>query len=610
MSTVVESLLVALGFQADTSGANQFMGSMDGLIGKITAAAGIIGGIFAANGFIETASQFEQFETQLETIQGSSEKAKESMAWIADFAAKTPYEMQQVTDAFVKLQSYGLDARNGGLLESVGNMASGMGKGLDQAVEAIADAVNGENERLKEFGIKASKKGEMFTYTYNMDGKQFQVQAKNEAADIQEALQGIMDARFKGGMEKMSKTWTGILSNLSDTWDMLKLRLMSAGVFDALKDRLNGLMTAIQDNKDAIFEWAESAGQSITQFINIVSDGIGSVIDFVQETGLAEPILKLLGATAIYTGFALLGMATGGLIRATIGMTRFAIASLAAAWPLALIGAAIAGLILLIDDYLNYKAGNDSIIGRLVESHPGLLKVIQTFESMGGYISVLIDYAKEFWQQIKMVFDSIYDTGTAGNYLKDTFGFAFEKIGEAITALMPVIGVLIFAIGFIVKGWILLTAAAAGFIAIAITGLVGVVAYIVGAVSNAIQGIINFFLVDIPNAITSFVETSKSMFQSFVDSVTGIIPDWLKNLFTGGNSSINVNVNGNIPPVTGAVATGAANAGRGGNTATTTVHQNVNVTVPTGAAAGAATREMGSSAAKNAASNSKKAVHQ
>lgn len=609
MATVMESFLVALGFDADTSGATTFMGSMDGLVGKITAAAGIIGGIFTANGFIETASQFEQFETQLETIQGSSAKAKESLAWISEFAATTPYEVDQVTDAFVKLQSYGLNAQKDDLLKSLGNMASGMGKSIDQAVEAIADAARGENERLKEFGIVGSKNGNEFTYTYSIDGVTYTEKAKNDAESITAALQTIMDKRFAGGMERMSKTWAGTLSNMGDTWTMLKLRLMSAGVFDALKDRLNGVLKSVNDNREAIFEWADSVGDGITTVIDVVSGGIESITEFIDETGLAEPILTALGVAATYTGLALLGMATGGLVRATIGMTRFAVAALAASWPLALIGAVIAGLILLIDDYNNYKAGNDSIIGRLVESHPGLLKVVQAFESMGGYISVLIDYAKEFWQQITMAFDTLFDAETAGGMLRDTLGFAFEKIGEAISALMPIIGVLIFGVGIIIKGWILLTATVAGFVAMAIAGLVSLVAYIVGAVANAIQGIVNFFMVDIPNAIRTFVTGSIALFQGLADSLTSIIPDWLKKLFTG-NPNVSVNVNGNIPAVNGAVATNAANAGRAGGNTTTTVNQNVSVTVPTGAAAGAATREMGTSAAKNAASNSKKAVHQ
>lgn len=49
-----------------------------------------------------------------------------------------------------------------------------MGKDLGQAVEAIADAVNGENERLKEFGIRSKKQGETFTYTYTLDGNVLQ----------------------------------------------------------------------------------------------------------------------------------------------------------------------------------------------------------------------------------------------------------------------------------------------------------------------------------------------------------------------------------------------------------------------------------------------------
>ena len=36
-----------------------------------------------------------------------------------------------------------------------------MGKPVLQAVEAISDAITGENERLKEFGIKGSKDKEL-----------------------------------------------------------------------------------------------------------------------------------------------------------------------------------------------------------------------------------------------------------------------------------------------------------------------------------------------------------------------------------------------------------------------------------------------------------------
>jgi len=56
--------------------------------------------------FVNTAAEFERFQTVLETVEGSSEKAKQSMDWISDFAAKTPFELAKVTDAYVKLRAY------------------------------------------------------------------------------------------------------------------------------------------------------------------------------------------------------------------------------------------------------------------------------------------------------------------------------------------------------------------------------------------------------------------------------------------------------------------------------------------------------------------------
>ena len=106
----------------------------------------------AANSMVDVASQFEKFETVLISSTGSAEKAKEAMKWVTDFAVKTPYELDKVTEGFVALKNYGIDPTNG-TLRTLGDTAAAMNKPLMQGVEALADAVTGENERLKEFGI-------------------------------------------------------------------------------------------------------------------------------------------------------------------------------------------------------------------------------------------------------------------------------------------------------------------------------------------------------------------------------------------------------------------------------------------------------------------------
>lgn len=193
-------------------------------------------------GFVETASMFETMETTLGTIEGSSRKARKSMEWIENFAATTPFEIDQVSEAFVKLRAYGMEP-TGGLLRSLGDTASAMGKDVMQAVEAIADAVTGENERLKEFGIKARTKGDTVTYEYG-GGKVATANARDRA-EIQRVLTGIMDEQYSGAMDDRMKTFSGMMSNMSDQWTRFQLKVMESGPFEVIKERLRGVLDSI-----------------------------------------------------------------------------------------------------------------------------------------------------------------------------------------------------------------------------------------------------------------------------------------------------------------------------------------------------------------------------
>ena len=215
------------------------------LMGHLGALGAYIGGgalLRRAGGFVETASTFETLETTLGTIEGSSEKARQSMAWIDRFAATTPFQLDQVAEAFVKLRAYGMEP-TGGLLRSLGDTASAMGKDVMQAVEAIADAVTGENERLKEFGIKARTKGDTVTYEYG--GGKIATANARDRADMQRVLLGIMDEQYAGAMEDRMNTFSGMVSNLGDKWLQFQSKVMESGPFEVLKGRLRGVLDRI-----------------------------------------------------------------------------------------------------------------------------------------------------------------------------------------------------------------------------------------------------------------------------------------------------------------------------------------------------------------------------
>lgn len=209
-------------------------------------AAAMTGGIFfAVKKIIDVSAEFERYRTILETIEGSSDKARRSMDWVQEFAVKTPYELGEVTDAFVKLKAYGIDPQAGALASS-GDAAAAMGKSVMQAVEALADAMTGENERLKEFGIKAKKQGDQIVYTWTENGKTMAARAKASSKEqIESVLTGIWNRRYGGAMDKLSNTWTGAWSNMMDQVTKFIKQIGDAGVFDAIKGQIQGVLKLV-----------------------------------------------------------------------------------------------------------------------------------------------------------------------------------------------------------------------------------------------------------------------------------------------------------------------------------------------------------------------------
>lgn len=301
-----------------------------GLTGKMAALAGVGGFVFKTQ-LVDTAAQFEKFNAILTTLEGSSEKAQKSMNWISDFASTTPFEFAEVTDAFVKLRSYGLDPTKG-LMRSLGDTAAAMGKPISQAVEAIADAVTGENERLKELGITASTKGSKTAYSFIKDGKTItKVVDNRNKAMIQSTLEAIWNSKYAGSMEVQSKTWNGMMSNLEDQITRTKVKIMKAGLFDWMKGKLGALL-ALVDRMAAdgsLERWATDFGNKLqngfemawdagNKFYVLVNDLSGLVGGFgnlakislgVVAAIMAGPLLLALaqltqGVFMLFTAFA------------------------------------------------------------------------------------------------------------------------------------------------------------------------------------------------------------------------------------------------------------------------------------------------------------------
>ena len=279
---IIEQLVASLGFDLQGEGdLRRFNAGLDNAqrkasafaaslirIGAVAATAAAAGMAALGKSVISTSAQFESYAATLETIEGSSEKARAALSWVANFGKTTPYEVGEVTEAFVRLKAYGLDPMDG-TLSAVGDAASAMGKSLMQGVEAVADAATGEFERLKEFGIKSKQAGDNVTFTWSQNGKALTKTVKKSSTEIIKFLKENMGERFSGAMMRQSKTWQGMVSNLSDTWVDFQRRVGDAGFFDAVKGQLRSLIDYLGrlDADGTLDRWSKALSSGLTKSV-------------------------------------------------------------------------------------------------------------------------------------------------------------------------------------------------------------------------------------------------------------------------------------------------------------------------------------------------------
>ena len=229
------------------------LGGLKNAVFSVQGAIATLAGGFALRGIVDANRSFQSLQASLITFTGSAQEAAKQFAVLQEFAATTPFSLQEVVGGFNKLIARGIDPSIDSLT-AFGNIASGTGKSLDQFIEAVADAAVGEFERLKEFGIKANTEGDKIKLTF---GGVTQTIGKN-SEEILDYLEQLGNAKFAGAIERQAKTLNGAFSNLGDSLDALSVSIGEAG--------LNKFLIDVSRN-------ASQATNSLTAMVKRFSEG-------------------------------------------------------------------------------------------------------------------------------------------------------------------------------------------------------------------------------------------------------------------------------------------------------------------------------------------------
>lgn len=207
---------------------------IEDMFNKMTKAAAAFGAGFTAKeliqNIIQVRGEFQQLEVAFTTMLGSSEKANVLMAQLTETAAKTPFDLQGVANGARQLLAYGTSAEDvNETLIRLGNIAAGLSQPLGDLVYLYGTTMTQGRlytqdlnqftgrgipmikELAKEFGVAESE-----------------IRGMVEASmigfpEVQKVIQNLTNegGMFFNLMQEQSKTITGQISNIGDSFSMM-----------------------------------------------------------------------------------------------------------------------------------------------------------------------------------------------------------------------------------------------------------------------------------------------------------------------------------------------------------------------------------------------------
>ena len=245
---------------------------------------------------LDTTVQFQKMEAVLTTALGSNSAAQAAMDQIVDFASTTPFQVDELTDSFVKLANRGF-VPTMEQMRQMGDLASSVGKSFDQLTEAILDAQTGEFERLKEFGVKASAQGDVVQFTFK--GITTEV-AKSDKA-IQEYILSLGQLEgVSGSMEAIAATTGGAISNLEDNITQLFKNIgdSSSGFINWFVKDLNNVISSLRNMGEIIelmnpFKTIAESSDDAREYILRVNDSTNDLTRTVKDVATEFDSLSL-----------------------------------------------------------------------------------------------------------------------------------------------------------------------------------------------------------------------------------------------------------------------------------------------------------------------------
>lgn len=273
---------------------------------KSLAVLGGIGAGLAALGVasVKAGASLQSTKTAFTNMLGSAEKAQDFLGKMQEFAAKTPFEFSQVSQAAQKFIAFGFSAEQViPTLTAVGDAAAGVGlgaEGINRITLALGQMAAkskvqaGEMMQLTETGIPAWK---MLADQIGVSVPEAMSMVSKGAIDAATGITALvsgMEQSFGGMMDQQSQTISGTWSTLMDG---LEQSAAQVGLQIAESLNLTGIFQSLGDMLTNFAATVQSSGLTEALMTAIPPEFQAGILLIVSTlTGLAIPAIGLFVA--------------------------------------------------------------------------------------------------------------------------------------------------------------------------------------------------------------------------------------------------------------------------------------------------------------------------
>jgi tape measure domain-containing protein len=390
MALKIRDIFVSLGFEVDDADLTRLDKSLANVQKGVKGMTILFAGAsIAIGGFLKAAGDFEQTEIAFETMLGSAEKAKELLDGLKEDARRTPFTLPGILDSAKRLLAMGIEAdRLRDTIKILGDVSAGVGidklPQLTLALGQVSAATKLRGQEIRQFTEAGVPLLEELGRTLGKTAGEVQeMTSRGEVSfeDVRLALENLTkgSGRFANLMERQSKSFLGILSNIKD-FIIINAIAIGKELLPQAKAIATEFLNILEINRKIIkarfvkffkrvsiammvlFKVAVAVVEAIITLTDAFG-GLGTVIKFATFAMLGFTAISTLAALGsmvilvgkLITGFQLLGV-TIGLVKATALLIPI------------LIGAALIALGLIVEDIVGFFQGKDSITGLIVES--------------------------------------------------------------------------------------------------------------------------------------------------------------------------------------------------------------------------------------------------